>query len=106
MENKRAQNSKMKQAHVFISGFVQGVGFRQFVKRKAQELHIAGWAKNLPDVRVEALFQGSKEKIQEVMLLCKKGSFLSQVDHVEIVWDSTIDSGQEIFEDFQISLEK
>lgn len=77
----------MKQAHVFIAGFVQGVGFRHFVRRKAMELGLTGWVKNTPDTRVEALFQGSKDKIEHMILLCKKGPFLSEVEHMEVYWE-------------------
>lgn len=72
---------------IFISGFVQGVGFRQFVKSNAQKLNLKGWVRNLPDNRVEALFEGSKEKIEEMISLCGKGPFLSEVENVEVVWE-------------------
>ena len=54
----------MKVAHIFISGFVQGVGFRQFIKINADKLKLKGWVRNLSDGRVEAMLQGSKEKIE------------------------------------------
>ncbi|HZJ18131.1 MAG TPA: acylphosphatase, partial [Patescibacteria group bacterium] len=47
-------------AHVIISGFVQGVGYRQFVKKEASELSLKGWVKNIDRGRVEALFKGKK----------------------------------------------
>lgn len=74
------------QAHVFISGFVQGVGFRQFIKRKAKELDLIVWIKNLSDGRVEALFEGSRDRIEEVISLCREGPFLSEVKNVEVEW--------------------
>lgn len=76
------------QAHVLVFGFVQGVGFRQAVKRKARFLGLTGWVKNIPDGRVEALFSGPKYKIEEVILFCKKGPFLSEVKHVEVKWEN------------------
>jgi acylphosphatase len=85
-------------AHVFVFGFVQGVGFRQLVKRKARSLALTGWIKNLPDGRVEAAFSGPKESIEEVILFCKKGPFLSEVKHVEVDWVET----PEISSGFQI----
>lgn len=75
------------QAHIFISGFVQGVGYRQFVKRTARKLGLTGWVKNLPDGRVETLLQGAKEAIEEIITLCKKGSFISEVESVDVVWE-------------------
>lgn len=85
-------------AHVFVFGFVQGVGFRQLVKRKARSLGLSGWIKNLPDGRVEAAFSGPKERIEAVILFCKKGPFLSEVKHVEVEWIET----PEAYSDFQI----
>ncbi len=75
------------QAHVFVHGFVQGVGYRQAVKRKAKSLRLTGWVKNLGDGRVEALFCGDKKVIEEVLGFCKKGPFFSEVKHVEVEWD-------------------
>ena len=71
-------------AHVFISGFVQGVGYRHFVKKLALDLGLKGWVKNLPDSRVEALFTGNKENIEQAIELCKKGPFLSEVENVDV----------------------
>jgi acylphosphatase len=73
-------------AKVFISGFVQGVGFRHFVRKNARDLKLMGWVKNLPDSRVEALFLGGKESIDKMIELCKKGSFVSEVESVEVEW--------------------
>lgn len=74
-------------ARVFISGFVQGVGFRQFVLRQAKRLRLTGWVKNLPDNRVEATFCGSKEQIEKIISICEKGPFLSEVKDTEVLWE-------------------
>jgi acylphosphatase len=86
-------------AHVFISGFVQGVGFRRFVRHHALSLGLTGWVKNLPDNRVEAVFQGSKEQIEKIIAICKKGAFLSEVKDVQAVPEE----GAEHFESFEIT---
>lgn len=85
----------MKQAHVVVSGFVQGVGFRQFVRKNAEKLGIKGWVQNVPDGKVEGLFQSSagsdqeeKAKIEEVIRICRKGPFLSEVKNVSVVWET------------------
>ena len=79
----------MMVAHVIISGFVHGVGFRRFVKNKAKKLGLFGWIRNLPDGRVDALLQGKKETIGEIILLCKKGPFLSEVKDVRVNFEDT-----------------
>ncbi len=89
----------MQQVHVYISGFVQGVGFRQFIKHSAKKNGIAGWVKNLPDGRVEAIFQGSKVSIERIILRCKKGPMLSEVEDVYVEWNP---KNLEKFLDFSI----
>ena len=97
----------MKMCHIFISGFVQGVGFRQFIQRIAQDLRLTGWVKNLPDNRVEAVFQScassdqeAKKQIEKIISICRKGPFLSEVENVEVVWEekSSEDAAYETFE--------
>ena len=96
----------MKIARVFISGFVQGVGFRQFVKQNALKLGLTGFVKNLPDNRVEAAFQSSassdqeaKEQIEKIIAICEKGPFLSEVKDVVVDWENT---PMETFTTFEI----
>ncbi|OGH17671.1 MAG: acylphosphatase [Candidatus Levybacteria bacterium RIFCSPHIGHO2_02_FULL_37_10] len=85
-------------AHVVISGFVQGVGYRHFIRSNAQKLGLTGWVANVPDGKVEVLFQGPKEKIEEVILLCRKGPFLAEVEDVDVEWEEI----EESFSDFKI----
>lgn len=77
----------MQQAHVFISGFVQGVNFRHFVRKEAEKVGVTGWVRNTSDNRVEAVFQGSKEAIEKMIRFCRKGPFLAEVKNVEVVWE-------------------
>lgn len=85
--------------HVFISGYVQGIGFRQFVKKNADKLDLKGWASNTFDNRVEAQFFGSKENIEKMLELCRKGPFLSEVKNMKVKW---LADAQNDFEDFKI----
>lgn len=73
--------------HVYISGFVQGVGFRQYIKYKSKKLNLRGWIKNLPDGRVEAVFDGNDENLNKIVEICKKGPFLSEVKKIDIDWN-------------------
>lgn len=82
----------MKRAGVLISGFVQAVGFRHFVSRKAEELGLTGWVRNTEDPstgsgQVEAVFEGEKEKLEEMIEWCNKGPWLAEVDKVDVVWE-------------------
>lgn len=75
------------QAHIFVLGFVQGVGYRQFVKSRAEKLGLTGWVTNLPDGRVEAVFQGEKDQLSQMVEICKKGPFLSEIKSVDINYE-------------------
>ena len=70
--------------HLFVSGRVQGVGFRMFTKIKAESLGLSGWVRNLKDGRVEAMFVGPREKIEEMFSWLKQGSPLARVEEVKI----------------------
>jgi acylphosphatase len=70
--------------HVIISGDVQGVGFRQFVRYNAKKLNIKGWVKNLPDGNVEGMFTGNRQNLNTMIEFCKKGPFLSRVENIEL----------------------
>jgi len=74
------------QAHVVISGRVQGVWFRANTKEKANQLGVRGWVKNLPDGRVEAVFEGEREKVKELIRWCHVGPPLAKVENVEVEW--------------------
>ena len=60
--------------------------FRDFAKRKAEELGISGWVKNLRDDSVQLLAQGQKEKLEKYLELLKKGPVLAKVQSVETSW--------------------
>ena len=77
----------MIQAHVYISGFVQGVGFRAYVRSKARKLGITGWVRNLTDDRVEAILQGDKEVIEKLLKICKRGPFFAKVTDIVVDWE-------------------
>ena len=84
------------QARIYISGFVQGIGFRYFVKSNARKLKLNGWVRNTDDGRVEVVAQGSKEVVDKLINLCGQGPFLSSVKKVDVTWEEE----KERFEDF------
>lgn len=70
--------------HIYITGRVQGVGFRHFTRKNAEKLGVTGWVKNLPDGRVEAVFQGSENNIMELIDRCKEGPISSYVKNIAV----------------------
>jgi acylphosphatase len=78
------QNNDLRRAHVWVSGEVQGVFFRDSARHKAEELGLAGWVKNVPDGRVEALFEGPSEGVREMVDWCKKGPQHASVENVDV----------------------
>ena len=71
---------------VLIGGLVQGVGFRAYTQRQAQQGRLSGWVRNLPDGRVETEVQGSRPAIDAFVAALRKGPYLSRVDTIEIEW--------------------
>jgi len=91
---------KMKaRAHIFVSGRVQGVFFRDHTQRWASLLNLTGWVRNLWDGRVEVLAEGDKKNIEELIDRLKGGPPLAQVEDVDVSWEEY--RGE--FEDFRIS---
>ena len=90
--------SDKKRFHVTISGRVQGVFFRANTTRQARALGLSGWVKNLPDGRVEAVFEGECGSTEEMLSWCKTGTPPASVDHIDYVEESVTGS----FSDFKI----
>ena len=76
-------NGDRERAHVYISGNVQGVFFRDSTRRKADELDLNGWVKNTSDGRVEALFEGTSDAVREMLDWCKEGPAQATVEDVD-----------------------
>ncbi|HUV47201.1 MAG TPA: acylphosphatase [Candidatus Bathyarchaeia archaeon] len=85
---------------VIISGKVQGVFFRAYTEKKANELGLRGWVKNLPGGQVEAVFDGVQAKIEEMIEWCWQGSAGSKVTSVKTVKteESLLENQSEGFE--------
>lgn len=76
------QEQEMKTVHIIVSGKVQGVFFRDYTLRQAQQLGVSGWVRNLPNGSVEAMIKGRKGKINTMIEWFHNGSPLSQVTEV------------------------
>jgi acylphosphatase len=67
---------------VWISGRVQGVFFRYRTAEIARSEGLAGWVRNLPDGRVEAVFEGPKEAVDRLVAWCRRGPEGAQVEEI------------------------
>ena len=79
-------DSPLTQAHVLVSGTVQGVAYRAYTRQQAKELGLAGWVRNLRDGRVEAVFEGSPEIVEQMVQWCHSGSPAAVVSQVETTY--------------------
>ena len=70
--------------HVFVEGRVQGVWFRDSAWQEATRLRITGWVRNLQDGRVEAVYEGSREAVEEMLAWTNRGPERADVTGVEI----------------------
>jgi acylphosphatase len=84
--------------HVLVSGRVQGVFFRQNTLEKAKAFGLKGWVRNTQDGKVEAVFEGEKEKIEKILEWMGKGPPFARVDGLEIEWENFKDE----FDNFEI----
>ncbi len=69
--------------HAFVSGRVQGVGFRYFVLREAQDLRLTGWVGNLHDGRVEVVAEGDHPALNQLLIKLRHGPVSSDVRDVD-----------------------
>lgn len=67
-----------------ISGTVQGVGFRWFTDRELSSLAVAGYVRNLPDGRVEAIVEGSPERVEQALAVLRTGPPGAEVSRVKV----------------------
>ncbi len=72
-------------AHVYVDGLVQGVFFRSITRNKAESLNVNGWTRNLPDGRVEAVFEGEEDAVEAMIDFCRHGPKGAVVTKIEII---------------------
>lgn len=74
--------------HLWVTGAVQGVGFRFFAQRAARALGMSGFARNLVDGRVEIAVEGPRRAVEEFVSRIRRGPSGSVVDDVRVVWET------------------
>ena len=90
--------SGLVRVRVFAGGRVQGVAYRFFAEKYAGRMGITGWARNLPDGRVEVLAEGSGENIEAFLERLREGPRLALVDSFIVRREAS--TGE--FRDFQV----
>jgi len=85
-------------AHIYIIGKVQGVFFRARTMERAVRLGVTGWVRNLPDERVEAVFEGEEEPVKAIVEFCKKGPRNAVVTKFDLTWEPFLGD----FKDFKV----
>lgn len=95
---KQDKKSERIRAHLFVSGRVQGVFFRKKTKEQAEKLNVSGWIRNLKDNRVEAVFEGGRGEVEEIVNWARKGPIWAKVDDFSVVWEDC----REEFKGFKI----
>jgi acylphosphatase len=73
--------------HVFVRGTVHGVFFRSETRNEARKRGVKGWVRNLPDGRVEAIFEGEETSVKALVEFCGRGPPGAIVTDVEVRWE-------------------
>jgi acylphosphatase len=74
-------------AHLFVTGYVQGVFFRHSMAQLARTAGATGWVRNLPDGRVEAVIEGEEDSVGRLVEWSKTGPAHATVERVELEWE-------------------
>ena len=75
-------------AHVFVSGRVQGVFFRVETRSEAMKRNVAGWVQNTSEGRVEAIFEGDKADVEQLIDFCRRGPPGARVTEIDAQWET------------------
>ena len=75
-------------AHVFVSGSVQGVFFRVETRSEAMKRNVAGWVRNTSEGRVEAIFEGEKADVEQLIDFCRRGPPGARVTEIDVQWET------------------
>ena len=80
-----------KRLEIVVSGRVQGVWFRASTREEALRLGLRGWVRNLPDGRVEAVFEGAVPALEQMLAWCKTGPRGARVERADARWAEPAD---------------
>jgi acylphosphatase len=74
-------------AHIFVTGRVQGVFFRSETKYEARKHHVVGWVRNLPDDRLEGVFEGEEEDVKKLVEFCRQGPPAAKIEETLVSYE-------------------
>ena len=83
-----ASAGEMTRVHLKIHGRVQGVYYRASTVQEAQKLGVSGWVMNCPDGSVEAVAEGTRQKLDELIAWCHQGPPGARVASVDVSWEN------------------
>ena len=72
-----------KSIRLFLTGSVQGLFFRQFIKENADKYDVRGYVRNLEDGRVEVFLEGNSDEVDSMIAICKRGPKHANIRNVE-----------------------
>ncbi len=78
--------SETVQLHALVHGYVQGVGFRAFVRQRARALGLPGYVRNTPEGGVEVIALGPRSILEELLADIQRGPSESEVSFVDVDW--------------------
>ena len=83
-----------KSIRAYITGNIQGIYFRSFIKENAEKYNVKGFVRNLEDGRVEVFLEGNSEDVNKMIEICKTGPKHTQI--------KSVDEKEEKFQDFKV----
>ena len=89
---------KLERLHAIVRGIVQGVNFRYYTQERAHRLRLTGWVRNRADGSVEALAEGPRASLDQLLEFLRRGPPSASVTEVKEAWAAP--TGE--FEDFEI----
>lgn len=73
-------------ARLLVKGRVQGVGYRYYILRHAQELGLSGYVRNVPNGEVEIVAEGERDRIEQLIDYARRGPVFAHVQDVVVEW--------------------
>ncbi len=80
--------NELARLQIHVSGLVQGVNFRWFTQRRAADLGVTGWVRNMPDGSVQVMAEGEKRALESLLDAVREGPSAAVVESVDTQWES------------------